>query len=51
MPIKEISYRLNFCSDSHFVIWFRRQTGSRPSDYRRAYLNRVGSAQSVGTAD
>ena len=38
MPMKEISYRLNFRSDSHFVIWFRRLTGSRPGDYRRAYL-------------
>jgi AraC-like DNA-binding protein len=47
MPMKEISYRLNFRSDSHFVIWFRRQTGSRPSDYRRAYLNRVASTRSL----
>lgn len=38
MPIKEISYRLHFRSDSHFVVWFRRLAGSRPSDYRRAYL-------------
>jgi AraC-like DNA-binding protein len=38
MPIKEISYRLGFRSDSHFVIWFRRLTGSRAGDYRRAYL-------------
>ena len=41
MPIKEISYRLNFRSDSHFVIWFRRLTGSRPGDYRRTYLATV----------
>jgi len=35
MPVKEIAYRLAFRSDSHFVIWFRRLTGDRPSDYRR----------------
>jgi AraC-like DNA-binding protein len=38
MSIKEISYRLNFRSNSHFVIWFRRLAGSRPSDYRQKYL-------------
>ena len=38
MPMKEISYRLGFRSDSHFVVWFRRLAGSRPGDYRRAYL-------------
>jgi AraC-like DNA-binding protein len=36
--MKEISYRLNFRSDSHFVIWFRRLSGSRPGEYRRRYL-------------
>ena len=41
MPMKEISYRLNFRSDSHFVIWFRRLTNFRPGDYRRAYLATV----------
>ena len=41
MPMKEISFRLNFRSDSHFVIWFRRLTGSRPGDYRRSYLLNV----------
>jgi AraC-like DNA-binding protein len=41
MPMKEISFRLNFRSDSHFVIWFRRLTGSRPGDYRRSYLLKV----------
>ena len=34
MPVKEIAYRLAFRSDSHFVIWFRRLTGLRPSEYR-----------------
>ncbi len=48
MPMKEISYRLNFRSDSHFVVWFRRQTGSRPSEYRRAYLGSIGSARTIG---
>jgi AraC-like DNA-binding protein len=41
MPMKEISYRLNFRSDSHFVIWFRRLSGSRPGEYRRRYLGSV----------
>jgi len=45
MPMKEISYRLNFHSDSHFVIWFRRLTQSRPGDYRRAYLRQVKKAR------
>jgi AraC-like DNA-binding protein len=45
MPMKEISYRLNFRSDSHFVIWFRRLTGSRPGDFRRAYLSGVAESQ------
>ncbi len=38
MRIKEVSYRLNFRSNSHFVLWFRRLTRSRPSDFRQAYL-------------
>ncbi len=37
MPIKEIAYRLNFRSDSHFVTWFRRLANSRPAEYRRSY--------------
>ncbi len=49
MPMKEISYRLNFRSDSHFVIWFRRLTGSRPGDYRRAYLATVEKAPAAET--
>lgn len=47
MPMKEISYRLNFRSDSHFVVWFRRQTGSRPSDYRRIDLKNVGGRRTL----
>jgi AraC-like DNA-binding protein len=47
MPMKEISYRLNFRSDSHFVVWFRRQTGSRPSEYRRAYFKSVESTRAA----
>jgi AraC-like DNA-binding protein len=38
MPVKELSYRLGFRSDSHFVVWFRRFTGFRPGDFRRHYL-------------
>jgi len=38
MPIKEISYRLNFRSNSHFVVWFRRMSGLRPSQYRQTHL-------------
>jgi AraC-like DNA-binding protein len=41
MPIKEIAFRLNFRSDSHFVIWFRRLTASRPGEYRRRYLGQL----------
>lgn len=40
MAIKEIAYRLGFRSDSHFVVWFRRLAGMRPSDYRENYLRR-----------
>ena len=47
MPMKEISYRLNFRSDSHFVIWFRRLTGSRPGDFRRAYLSSVQKSKAA----
>jgi AraC-like DNA-binding protein len=47
MPIKEISYRLNFRSDSHFVIWFRRLANARPGDYRRGYLARIGKSSTV----
>ncbi len=36
-PVKEIAYRLAFRSDSHFVTWFRRWSGLRPSEYRRLY--------------
>lgn len=36
MPVKEISYRLGFRSDSHFAIWFRRLTGKRPGECRQA---------------
>jgi AraC-like DNA-binding protein len=45
MPMKEISYRLNFRSDSHFVIWFRRLTNSRPGDYRRTYLRNIAKSK------
>jgi AraC-like DNA-binding protein len=38
IPVKELSYRLGFRSDSHFVVWFRRHLGSRPGEYRRGYL-------------
>jgi AraC-like DNA-binding protein len=34
MPIKEISSRLGFLSDSHFVVWFRRLTSQRPGAFR-----------------
>lgn len=37
MPMKEIACRLGFRSDSHFVVWFRRFSGSRPGDYRKKY--------------
>ncbi len=38
MPIKQVSYHLNFRSNSHFVLRFRHLTKSRPSDFRRDYL-------------
>lgn len=44
MPVKELSYRLGFRSDSHFVVWFRRLTASRPGDFRRKYLAEVESS-------
>lgn len=34
MRVKEVSYRLGFRSDAHFVVWFRRLTGQSPSEYR-----------------
>ncbi|MEZ0295659.1 MAG: helix-turn-helix domain-containing protein [Candidatus Methylacidiphilales bacterium] len=41
MPMKEIACRLGFRSDSHFVIWFRRHSGSRPGDYRKQYDRQI----------
>lgn len=35
LPVKEISFRLGFLSDSHFVTWFRRQSGKAPAEFRR----------------
>ena len=37
MPIKEIAYSLGFRSDSHFMIWFKKQTGKRPTEYRKVH--------------
>jgi AraC-like DNA-binding protein len=51
MPMKEISYRLNFRSDSHFVIWFRRLAGSRPGEYRRRYLGNLHPAATSPTSE
>ena len=36
MPVKEVAYRLGFRSDSHFAVWFRRQTQLRPSEFRES---------------
>ncbi|PTX97480.1 AraC family transcriptional regulator [Verrucomicrobia bacterium LW23] len=36
LPIKEIAFGLGFRYDSHFVAWFRRQTGLSPLEYRKA---------------
>lgn len=37
VPIKEVSYRLGFRSDSHFVVWFHRLTGARPTAFRENF--------------
>lgn len=34
MPVKEISWRLGFRSDSHFATWFLGKTAQRPTEYR-----------------
>lgn len=34
MPIKELAYRLGFCSDSHFVAWFQKRVRQSPGRYR-----------------
>jgi len=34
LSVKELSYRLAFCTDSHFVSWFQKQTGESPGHYR-----------------
>jgi len=47
MPVKELSYRLGFRSDSHFVVWFRRLTGSRPGEYRKNYLLAVDGSKAT----
>lgn len=39
MPVKEVAYRLGFRSDSHFVVWFQRLAGTRPSHFRKNFNN------------
>jgi len=34
LPVKEISWRLGFTSDSYFIAWFRRLTGESPGRFR-----------------
>ncbi|RYY54340.1 MAG: AraC family transcriptional regulator, partial [Chitinophagaceae bacterium] len=35
MPVKEITYELNFESASYFVTFFKSKTGLSPGDYRQ----------------
>lgn len=35
VPVKEISWRLGFTSDSYFIAWFRRHAGQSPGRHRR----------------
>jgi AraC-like DNA-binding protein len=37
IPIKEIAYSLGFRSDSHFMLWFKKATGKRPTEYRKVH--------------
>lgn len=34
MPVKQISYELNFESTSYFVTFFKSKTGMSPTEYR-----------------
>lgn len=34
LPIKALAARVGFRSDSHFTVWFKRQTGASPGRYR-----------------
>lgn len=34
LPVKEIAYRLNFCSTEYFFNTFKRATGQTPTEYR-----------------
>jgi len=34
LPIKEISYNLNFENPDYFPIFFKRRIGQTPSEYR-----------------
>jgi AraC-like DNA-binding protein len=36
LPVKEISWRLGFTSDSYFIAWFRRLKGESPGRFRSA---------------
>ena len=36
LPVKEISWRLGFTSDSYFIAWFRRLAGESPGRFRAA---------------
>lgn len=35
--VKEIAYSLGFKSDSHFMLWFKQNTGMRPKEYRQEH--------------
>lgn len=37
LRVKEIAYSLGFKSDSHFMLWFKQQTGKRPKEYREIH--------------
>ena len=39
LPLKEIAFRLNFCSLSHFSRYTQRQLGVSPSQYRQRILS------------
>lgn len=49
MPVKEITYELNFESASYFVTFFKSKTGLSPGDYRQKVRAENGPVGKMGT--